>query len=95
MKNIPLGEVLGKLPIGELDETMNEFLAPATELLPEKRLRRVVRQAVCGILGQHCGHGPKYFSARDGLLGSGETPLSVYGQSALQPSPVIQRHVSS
>jgi hypothetical protein len=52
MQNIPLGEVLAKLPIGELDETLNDFLAPVTELLPEQRLRRVVPQAVCGILAQ-------------------------------------------
>ena len=52
MKNIPLSEVLAKLPVEELDRTLNEFLAPVAELLPEKRLRRVVAQAVRGILAQ-------------------------------------------
>ena len=52
MKNIPLFEIFAKLPVEEMDETLNEFLAPVTELLPEKRLRRVVSQAVRGILAQ-------------------------------------------
>lgn len=52
MQNIPLSEILAKLPVKEMDETMNEFLAPVTELLPEKRLGRVVVQAVRGILAQ-------------------------------------------
>ena len=52
MKNIPLFEIFAKLPVEEMDETLNEFLAPVTEQLPEKRLRRVVSQAVRGILAQ-------------------------------------------
>ena len=52
MKNIPLREVLAKLPVGELDESLNDFLGPVRELLPEERLRRVVTQAVRGILAQ-------------------------------------------
>ncbi len=40
------------MPVKELDQTLNEFLAPVTELLPEERLRRVVAQAVRGILAQ-------------------------------------------
>ena len=52
MINIPLTEILAKMPIEEMDETLNDFLAPATELLPEQRLRRVVAQAMRGILAQ-------------------------------------------
>jgi hypothetical protein len=52
MKNIPLSEIFAKLPVKEMDETLDEFLAPVAEQLPEQRLRRVVSQAVRGILAQ-------------------------------------------
>ena len=52
MKNIPLSDIFAKLPVKEMDEMLNEFLAPVAELLPEERLRRVVAQAVRGILAQ-------------------------------------------
>ena len=52
MQNIPLSEIIAKMPVAELERTMNEFLTPITELLPEKRLRRVVPEAVRGILAQ-------------------------------------------
>jgi len=52
MKNIPLSEIFAKLPVQEMDETLNEFLAPVVELLPEVRLGRGVPQAVRGILAQ-------------------------------------------
>ncbi|MFZ1041594.1 MAG: hypothetical protein WAN58_09840, partial [Anaerolineales bacterium] len=52
MKNIPLSEVLAKLPVGQLEESLNDFLGPVRELLAEERLRRVVTQAVRGILAQ-------------------------------------------
>jgi hypothetical protein len=52
MKNIPLSDIFAKLPVEEMDETLNDFLVPIAELLPEKRLRRVVSQAVRGILAQ-------------------------------------------
>jgi hypothetical protein len=52
MVNIPLTEIIAKMPVAELEQTMNDFLAPVTELLPEKRLRRVVPEAVRGILAQ-------------------------------------------
>ena len=29
------------MPVEELKQTLNDFLAPITDLLPEKRLRRV------------------------------------------------------
>ena len=52
MWNIPLTDIFAKMPIEELDQTLNEFLSPMTELLPEERLRRVVPLAVRGILAQ-------------------------------------------
>jgi hypothetical protein len=52
MLNIPLTEIFAKMPVEELEQTLNDFLAPITELLPEERLRRVVPEAVRGILAQ-------------------------------------------
>lgn len=52
MSTIPLSELLAKLPVEELDESLKDFLDPLTELLPEKRLRRVVAQTVRGILAR-------------------------------------------
>lgn len=50
MLNIPLAEILDKLPVEELDQTLHEFVAPLSDLLPEKRLQRVVPLAARGIL---------------------------------------------
>lgn len=52
MMNIPLTEIIAKMPVEELEETMKDFLTPVMDLLPEKRLRRVVPEAVRGILAQ-------------------------------------------
>lgn len=52
MSTIPLTELLAKLPVEELEQTLKAFVAPVTDLLPEKRLRRVVPEAVRGILAQ-------------------------------------------
>ena len=52
MWNIPLTDIFAKMPIEELDQTLNEFISPMTEFLPEERLRRVVPLAVRGILAQ-------------------------------------------
>ncbi|MBM3143949.1 MAG: hypothetical protein FJ010_03055 [Chloroflexi bacterium] len=52
MLNIPLKEIIAKMPVAELEQTMSDFLLPVTELLPEERLRRVVPEAVRGILAQ-------------------------------------------
>lgn len=41
MMNIPLTEILAKMPVEELEQTLNDFLAPSTDLLPEERLRLV------------------------------------------------------
>ena len=50
MLNIPLAKILNKLPIAEMEQTLSEFIQPLTELLPDKRLRKVVPLAVRGIL---------------------------------------------
>ena len=52
MMNIPLTDIFAKMPIEELDQTLNAFLSPVVELLPEERLRRVVPLAVRGILAE-------------------------------------------
>jgi hypothetical protein len=52
MLNIPLTEILAKMPVGELEQTLEDFLAPVTDLLPEKRLGHVAREAVRGITAQ-------------------------------------------
>jgi hypothetical protein len=50
MDSVVIDEVLDKLPTNELDETLGEFVAPFTEVLPDERLRRVVPLAVRGIV---------------------------------------------
>lgn len=50
MDSVVIDEVLDKLPTNELDETLSEFVAPFTEVLPDERLRRVVPLAVRGIV---------------------------------------------
>jgi hypothetical protein len=52
MLNIPLTEIFAKMPVAELEQTLEEFLGPVTDLLPEKRLGQVVREAVRGITAQ-------------------------------------------
>lgn len=51
MFSIAIKEVLAKLPVAQLGETLNGFVAPFIEELPDRRLQRVVPQAVQGILG--------------------------------------------
>lgn len=50
MHNIAPDDLLNKLPANELDHELEEFLATITELLPDRRLRRVVRMTIKGIL---------------------------------------------
>ncbi len=58
MMNIPredrslIAGVLSQMPGKELEQTLKEFVEPMTDLLPEKRLRRVVGEAIRGILAQ-------------------------------------------
>jgi hypothetical protein len=50
MLNIALSEALAKLPVAELQASIEEYVEPMTENLPDKRLREVVRQSVQSIL---------------------------------------------
>jgi hypothetical protein len=50
MLNIALSEALAKLPVAELHASIEDFVEPMTEILPDKRLREVVSQSVQSIL---------------------------------------------
>jgi hypothetical protein len=50
MDSVVIKSVLDKLPTNELDDSLNEFVAPFAEVLPDERLRRVVPLAVRGIV---------------------------------------------
>ncbi len=52
MLNIPLTEIFAKMPVAELEQTLEDFLVPVTDLLPEKRLGQVAQEAVRGITAQ-------------------------------------------
>ena len=52
MENIPLSDILAKMPVEELEQSLKDFLAPVMEYLPEERLRRIVPEVVCGVLAQ-------------------------------------------
>jgi len=45
MLNIALSETLAKLPVAELQASIQEFVEPMTKNLPDKRLRAVVCQS--------------------------------------------------
>lgn len=51
MNSILQDEVIGKLPVAELQAGLDLFLQPALQRLPEERLRTVAKLAVQGILG--------------------------------------------
>ena len=48
--NITLEKVLAKLPMAAIMETIHSHAKPMTDRLPDKRLGRVVEQAIAGIL---------------------------------------------
>jgi hypothetical protein len=50
MDSIAITDVLAKLPTSELEQSLTTFLAPLADLLPDRRLQRVVPLAVRGIL---------------------------------------------
>jgi len=52
MENIPLTDIFAKMPVEEMERSLNEFPAPVMEYMPEERLRRIVPEAVRGILAQ-------------------------------------------
>lgn len=51
MTSIAINQVLDQLAIAEVEASLDEFLAPIMERLPDVRLGRVVRLSVQGILG--------------------------------------------
>jgi hypothetical protein len=48
--SVAIKGVLDKLPVAELDESLSDFVAPFTAVLPDARLRQVVPLAVRGIV---------------------------------------------
>jgi hypothetical protein len=50
MESVLIRDVLDKLPVPELEHSLTTFLAPLLDLLPDRRLQRVVLLAVRGIL---------------------------------------------
>ena len=50
MQSVLIRDVLDKLPVPELDHSLTSFLAPMLDLLPDRRLQRVLPLAVRGIL---------------------------------------------
>ena len=50
MLNIPLAEILDKLPLRELHQALRKFVSPIADLLPDKRLRNLIPLAVRCIL---------------------------------------------
>ena len=51
MESVLIREVLDKLPVPELDHSLTSFLSPMLDLLPDRRLQRVVPLAVRGQSG--------------------------------------------
>ena len=51
MSSIVIKECLAKLPVAELERSLEAFVAPLTRMLPDRRLQRVPSLAVRGILG--------------------------------------------
>lgn len=47
---ITTNELLAKLPLPEIQNSLHQFVAPFVSVLPDKRLRSVVPLAVQGIL---------------------------------------------
>ena len=52
MPSIAIDEVLATLPTAELEQSLQRFLAPLLEVVPDRRLQRVVPLAVRGILAR-------------------------------------------
>lgn len=70
MKKILGNEAIDKLPVAEIQATLQAFMEPVLVQMPEKRLRAVVRLAVQGILG---GQSPLVTQMARGVLREEET----------------------
>jgi len=51
MKDIAIKETLGKLPMEELEKSLETYLKPMIDQVPDKRLKGVIRLSIEGILG--------------------------------------------
>ena len=49
--NIALESILAKLPIMEIEATIQRYAEPLMKMLPDKRMRKVLKNMVLGILG--------------------------------------------
>lgn len=72
MNSIPENAALDNLPVAELSQSLNGFLEPLLEHLPEERLRRVGLLAVQGILA---GQSPLVAAMARGTARTAETIL--------------------
>jgi hypothetical protein len=70
MHTIPERSALDNLPMAELGETLSRFLRPVTKQVPEKRLRKVARLAVQGVIA---GQSPLVTKMAGGLVREEET----------------------
>lgn len=50
LESVLMGSVLDKLPMSAVEHTLTTFLTPLLNVLPDRRLQRVVPLAVRGIL---------------------------------------------
>lgn len=51
MLDITAKAILDKLPVTELEQSLNTFLAPLMAVLPDRRLETIVPLSVRGIIG--------------------------------------------
>ena len=70
MNSILQDDAIGKLPITELTTTLNRFMEPVVARLPEKRLRKVAKLAVQGVIS---GQSPLVLQMARGVVREGET----------------------
>ena len=50
MISLPFQEVISKLPVAEMNQTLEDFVGQVSAQLPDARLQRIVPLAVRGIL---------------------------------------------
>ena len=73
--DIAIKEVLGKLPLQELRESLEEFVEPMMKKMPDKRLADVISLAIEGILGSES---PVV----------SQTDISLFSEQAIEPRGV-------
>lgn len=70
MNTLPQSSAFDNLPMAELTEALSRFLGPLTRQMPEKRLQKVARLAVQGIIA---GQSPLVTKMAAGLVREDET----------------------